>query len=132
MEYKISELEEQCDVNRETIRYYERKNLLQKPAKNQSGYRIYSEETVKRVDFIKRLQDLGFSLAEIDKLLGIGDQDAVRCANIFECVSKKEDEVQRQIEDLKLIESMLKDLKKRCPDEKDLYECPLLDVLIKV
>lgn len=131
MEYKISELAEQCDVNRETIRYYERKNLLQKPAKNHSGYRIYSEETVKRVGFIKRLQELGFSLAEIDKLLGIVDQDAVRCANMFEFVSKKEEEVQRQIEDLKLIELMLNDLKSRCPDEKELYECLILDILIE-
>lgn len=131
MEYKISELAERCNVNRETIRYYERKNLLQKPAKNHSGYRIYSEETVKRVGFIKHLQDLGFSLAEIDKLLGIVDQDAVRCANMFEFVSKKEEEVQRQIEDLKLIELMLNDLKRRCPDEKELYECPILDVLIE-
>ncbi|AQQ55399.1 Hg(II)-responsive transcriptional regulator [Planococcus lenghuensis] len=131
MEYKISELAERCEVNRETIRYYERKNLLQKPAKNHSGYRIYSEETVKRVGFIKHLQELGFSLSEIDRLLGVADRDAVRCANMFEFVSKKQEEVQKQIEDLKRIEVMLDDLKKRCPDEKELYECPVLDVLLE-
>jgi len=65
MELLISELAEKCGVNKETIRYYERKKLLQQPSRTHSGYRIYSENDVKRIKFIKRLQDLGFSLGEI-------------------------------------------------------------------
>ena len=131
MEYKIGELAEICSVNKETIRYYERKNLLQKPVKNNSGYRIYSEDTVKRVGFIKRMQELGFSLDEIYRLLGIVDKDEVRCADMFGFVSAKEEEVQKQIEDLKRVVFMLNDLKRRCPDEKELHECPILDTLLK-
>lgn len=131
MEYKIGELAENCGVNKETIRYYERKSLLQKPTKNESGYRIYSAETVKRVGFIKRMQELGFSLNEVYRLLGTVDKDEVRCADMFGFVSAKEAEVQKLIEDLKRVELMLNDLKRRCPDEKELHECPILDTLIE-
>lgn len=131
MDYQIGELTEICGVNKETIRYYERKNLLQKPAKNHSGYRIYSEDTVKRVGFIKRMQELGFSLNEIYRLLGIVDKDEARCADMFEFVSAKEEEVRERVEDLKRVALMLNDLKRRCPDEKELHECPILDTLIE-
>lgn len=130
MEYRISELADKCGVNKETIRYYERKNLLQEPDRTKSGYRIYSEDTVKRVGFIKRMQELGFSLNEIYKLLGAVDKDEVRCLGMYEFVSKKEIEVQKQIQDLKRLELMLKDLKERCPVEKELHECPIIESLI--
>lgn len=131
MSYRISEFAEKCGVNKETIRYYERKNLLQEPTKTNAGYRIYSDDDVKRVSFIKRMQELGFSLNEIYKLLGVVDKDDVRCEDMFEFVSKKEEEVQKQIEDLKRIEMMLRDLKQRCPDEKQLHACPIIETLIE-
>ena len=131
MYYRISEFAEKCEVNKETIRYYERKNLLQDPLKTNAGYRIYSDQDVNRVGFIKRMQDLGFTLSEIYKLLGVVDKDEVRCEDMFEFVSKKEEEVQKQIEDLKRIDRMLKDLKRRCPDEKQLHECPIIETLIE-
>ncbi|AQQ55067.1 Hg(II)-responsive transcriptional regulator [Planococcus lenghuensis] len=111
MRYKIGELADACGINRETIRYYERKNLLQQPEKNDSGYRIYSEQTVKRIGFIKRLQELGFSLSEIHRLLGVVDKDAVRCADMYEFVAEKEEEVQKQIADLQRVAFILHDLK---------------------
>ncbi|MEA3321494.1 MAG: Hg(II)-responsive transcriptional regulator [Bacillota bacterium] len=131
MSYRIGEFAEKCGVNKETIRYYEKKNLLKNPEKTNAGYRIYSGDDVKRVGFIKRMQDLGFTLSEIYKLLGVVDKDEVRCDDMFEFVSKKEEEVRKQIEDLKRIETMLNDLKKRCPDEKQLYACPIIGILIK-
>ena len=82
-----------------------------------------------RVGFIKRIQELGFSLSEIYKLLGVVDKDEVRCQDMFEFVSKKQMEVQKQIEDLKRIETMLDDLKQRCPDEKQLHSWPIIETL---
>ncbi len=116
-------------MNKETIRYYEKKKLLQEPSRTNAGYRIYSDNDVRRVGFTKRIQELGFSLNEIYKLLGVVDRDEVRCENMFEFVSKKENEVQKQIEDLKRIEVMLKDVKHRCPDEKQLHACPIIETL---
>ena len=123
MIYRISEFADKCGVNKETIRYYERKNLLQEPHRTEAGYRIYS------YDDVKRIQEFGFSLSEIYKLLGVVDKDEVRCQDMFEFVSKKQKEVQKQIEDLKRIETMLDDLKQRCPDEKKLHSCPIIETL---
>lgn len=131
LSYRISEFADKCGVNKETIRYYERKKLLQVPSRTDAGYRIYSEDEVKRVGFIKRMQELGFSLNEIYKLLGVVDKDEVRCEDMFAFVSKKEDEVRKQINDLMRIENMLKDLKQRCPDEKSLHACPIIETLIE-
>ncbi len=130
LSYQISVFAEKSGVNKETIRYYEKKLLLKEPSRTNAGYRIYSDDDIKRVKFIKRLQDLGFSLSEIYKLLGVVDNDEVRCKNIFEFVSKKELEIQEQIADLKRIESMLKDLKSRCPDQKAIHQCPIIESLI--
>ena len=130
LSYQISMFAEKCGVNKETIRYYEQKALLKEPSRTNAGYRIYSDDDVKRVIFIKRLQDLGFSLNEIYKLLGVVDNDEIRCKNIFEFVSKKEIEIQKQIADLKRIESMLKDLNSRCPDQKAINQCPIIESLI--
>ena len=55
MIYRISEFADKCGVNKETIRYYERKNLLQEPHRTEAGYRLYSYDDVKRVGFIKRI-----------------------------------------------------------------------------
>ena len=131
MTYRISSFAEKCGVNKETIRYYERKKLLPEPDRTNTGYRFYSEKDIKRVKFIKHLQKLGFSLSEIYKLLGVVDKDTVRCEGMFEFVSKKERAVQKQIEDLKKTEHMLKDLRRRCPEKKELYACPIIDVLIE-
>jgi MerR family transcriptional regulator, mercuric resistance operon regulatory protein len=130
MKYRISELAERCGVNKETIRYYERLGLLSEPSRTNAGYRIYPEEFVDRLQFIKRLQDLGFSLAEIDKLLGVVDKDNERCRDMYDFVVQKIDEVQKKIRDLKKIEQMLFQLKGCCPDEKSLYECPIIENLM--
>lgn len=89
MAYRISSFAEKCGVNKETIRYYERKKLLPEPDRTNTRYRSYSEKDIKRVKFIKHLQELGFSLSEIYKLLGVVDKDNVRCEGMFEFVSKK-------------------------------------------
>ncbi|MCX8046308.1 Hg(II)-responsive transcriptional regulator [Anoxybacillus gonensis] len=128
--YRISELAKRCGVNKETIRYYEKRQLLPLPTRTEAGYRLYSDADAKRIQFIKRLQQLGFSLTEIHQLLGIVDQDKERCANMYEFVSKKVEEVQKQIKDLQRVVCVLQDLQKRCPDEKTLYECPIIETLV--
>jgi MerR family transcriptional regulator, mercuric resistance operon regulatory protein len=130
VKYRIGELADKCNVNKETIRYYERKGLIKEPSRTKSGYRLYSEDTVKRIGFIKRMQELGFSLSEIHKLLGVVDKDEVRCADMYNFVSQKIDEVQQRMKDLKRIENMLNKLKERCPNEEQLHECPIIEFLI--
>ncbi|MFJ8262052.1 Hg(II)-responsive transcriptional regulator [Rummeliibacillus sp. NPDC094406] len=130
MGYRISELAEKCSVNKETIRYYERIGLLSEPSRTNAGYRVYSEDTVDRIHFIKQMKELGFSLAEINKLLGVVDKDNERCRDMYDFVIQKIDEVQNKIRDLKRIEHMLINLKECCPDEKSLHECPIIETLM--
>ncbi|CAM4051937.1 Hg(II)-responsive transcriptional regulator [Mesobacillus zeae] len=130
MSYRISELAEKCGVNKETIRYYEKVGLLQEPSRTNAGYRIFSEDSVKRIKFIKKIQDLGFTLSEISKLLGVVDKDGERCNDMYNFVVKKIEEVQMKIRDLKRIEQMLINLKESCPNDKSLYECPIIETIL--
>lgn len=130
MEYRSGDISKLCNVNKETLRYYERKGLIPEPVRSDSGYRLYPEHTVTRILFIKRIQELGFTLSEIDKLLGVVDKDDVRCADMNDFVVQKLEYVQLKIRDLQRIECMLKDLKDRCPDEKAIHECPIIEALI--
>ncbi|MCZ8515305.1 Hg(II)-responsive transcriptional regulator [Paenibacillus filicis] len=130
MNYRSGDISKLCNVNKETLRYYERKGLIHEPVRSDAGYRLYPEDTINRIMFIKRIQELGFTLSEIDKLLGVVDKDDVRCADMNDFVVQKLEDVQLKIRDFQRIETMLKDLKDRCPDEKAIHECPIIEALI--
>ncbi len=68
-ELRIGQVAEQAEVNIQTLRYYERRGLLDPPARRPSGQRVYSDQTVALVRVIKAAQQLGFTLAEIDELI---------------------------------------------------------------
>jgi MerR family mercuric resistance operon transcriptional regulator len=131
MEILIGDLAQESKVNKETIRYYERLGLIPKPDKNKSGYRIYPIEMVDRILFIKRMQDLGFTLNEIDKLLGVVDRNDTKCMDMYEFTVSKLEDIQQKIKDLKRIKQMLMDLKNRCPENKDIYGCPIIEILME-
>ncbi|MFF3925565.1 mercury resistance transcriptional regulator MerR1 [Paenibacillus lactis] len=131
MQFRIGELADRCGVNKETIRYYERLGLIPEPNRTENGYRMYSQQTVDRLNFIKRMQELGFTLNEIDKLLGVVDCDEAKCRDMYDFTVLKIEDIQRKIEDLKRVERMLMDLKERCPENKDIYECPIIETLMK-
>ncbi|KON67920.1 Mercuric resistance operon regulatory protein [Peribacillus butanolivorans] len=130
MQYRIGELAEKCGVNKETIRYYERLGLIPEPNRTEKGYRMYSQQTGDRLNFIKRMQELGFTLNEIDKLLVVVDRNEEKCRDIYDFTVLKLEDIQRKIEDLIKIEQMLIDLKERCPENKDIYECPIIETLM--
>ncbi|MGG0763007.1 mercury resistance transcriptional regulator MerR1 [Bacillus paramycoides] len=130
MQYRIGELAEKCGVNKETIRYYERLGLIPEPNRTEKGYRMYSLQMVDRLNFIKRTQELGFALNEIDKLLGVVDRNEAKCCDIYDFTVLKLEDIQRKIQDLKKIKQMLIDLKERCPENKDIYECPIIETLM--
>ncbi|WP_214629662.1 Hg(II)-responsive transcriptional regulator [Paenibacillus agaridevorans] len=130
MNYRSGDISKLCNVNKETLRYYERKGLIHEPVRSDAGYRLYPEDTINRIMFIKRIQELGFTLSEIDKLLGVVDKDDVRCADMNDFVVQKLEDVQSKIRDFQRIETMLIDLKDRCPDEKAIHECPIIEALI--
>ncbi len=85
----IGELAKRAAVNRETVRYYERRRLLPRPSRSVSGYRIYSEDALKRLRFIRHAKALGFSLREIRELLALRVNSVGACAKVQERTATK-------------------------------------------
>lgn len=125
----IGKLAEQAGVDVETIRYYQRIDLLDKPSKPPRGWRTYPDEALRCVKFIKRAQQLGFSLEEIRALLDLDarDDDATVCPETERIVSDKLEEIRAKIRDLEQIESTLSRLTEQCPGEDASGDCPILE-----
>lgn len=127
--FKTGELAKRAAVNVETLRFYERKGLLPVPPRRESGYREYPEESVARIRFIKRAQELGFSLDEIQELLSLRVRSDTPCAEVKRRAEKKIAEVRRKIEDLRAIESALDKLTASCSGRGPVGRCPILENL---
>jgi MerR family mercuric resistance operon transcriptional regulator len=123
-------LAKQAEVNPETIRYYEREGLLEAPARLRSGYRVFPEKSAQRVRFIKRAQKLGFSLQEIKELLFMRQERTGReCAAVKRLAADKILEIDRKVEALMSMRSVLKQLEEQCPGSGPLSGCPIVESL---
>jgi MerR family mercuric resistance operon transcriptional regulator len=126
----IGQLAEVCGINIDTIRYYERCKLLKPESRTKSGYRIYGQESIRLVDFIKRCKSLGFTLDEIGKLLMLKSSKDATCAEMLERTHAKVEDAKRQVKELSRIESALTKLAKACPGgDIPIGKCPILNHL---
>jgi len=124
------EVAEKADVNPETLRYYERKELIPKPPRSDGGFRLYDESYVDRLRFIQRAKDLGFTLAEIRELLDLRVNDEATCRDVRMQAEEKIGEVETKIGDLRRIREALTTLADACrKQDGPTSECPILDVL---
>ena len=114
-------------VNKETLRFYERKGLIDEPDRNESGYRLYNHETVKRIKFIKNAQNMGFTLKEINELLSLKAETNFQCRDIREKAERKIKQVNNKIHDLIKIKDALEELASVCRLNKSTGECPILE-----
>jgi MerR family mercuric resistance operon transcriptional regulator len=127
----IGQLAKKANVNLETIRYYERRGLIPEPPRNNSGHREYSLEAVKRTEFIKRSQALGFSLKEISELLSLRVEPGTTCGDVKARVEAKIADVDKRIEDLQRIREALMSMSKKCIGKGPVGQCPILEELYK-
>jgi MerR family mercuric resistance operon transcriptional regulator len=116
-----------CGV--ETIRFYERQGLIEQPSKPDAGYRRYPDETIERVRFIRRAQNLGFSLREIEELLSLRADPLADCADVRRRASAKLQEAERKIAELERICEALGRLISACPGQGALRACSILDAM---
>ena len=116
-------------VSVETVRFYENMGLLEKPARTSSGYRIYSPEAVKRIRFIKRAKELGFTLAEIKELLSLRATSGKDCDRVRQKAEEKIEEITERIKALQNMKRVLQKLVKECARKKPGSECAILDAL---
>ena len=114
-------------VNRETVRFYERKGLIDEPVRNESGYRLYTPDVVKRITFIKNAQDMGFTLREIHELLNLRVENHSQCDEVRERTEKKIKQVENKINNLKMIKKALGKLVNTCSLNQSTGDCPILD-----
>ncbi|MGO4886188.1 MerR family transcriptional regulator [Anaerobacillus sp. MEB173] len=126
-----AEVAKQAKINTETIRYYLKRGLISEPPRTESGYRLYPIETVQRIAFIKRSQELGFTLEEIKDLLQISDERSCHDAlEVQQMTDKKIEEINKKIEDLKKMKAALETLSTQCPGEGfSIHECPIIKSL---
>ena len=124
----ISSVARAAEVNVETIRYYQRRGLVKEPTKPARGYRLYPQEAVDRVRFIKRAQELGFTLSEIKNLLSLGDG---RCRETHDLAEHKLKLIQGRIRDLKAMETVLNKLVRACEKHGNTPGCPIIETLAR-
>lgn len=125
---KTGDLAKSAGVNIETIRYYERLGLISEPSRTESGYRNFSSEVTQRIKFIKRSQELGFTLAEIRNLLVLTDNEDFTCEEIQQYATQKVKEIDSKIHDLQNIKNVLQDLLIKC-GETSVDGCPIIERL---
>lgn len=123
------ELANRAGVNAETIRYYEQRGVLPEASRTASGYRIYCEEDVARLQFVQRSQDLGFTLSEIAELLDLRDDGEAPAEDVRTRAHEKLAEVNGKIRDLERIRDILSDLVSECREAPAGEVCPILRAL---
>jgi MerR family mercuric resistance operon transcriptional regulator len=123
----IGKVARAAGVNVETVRYYQRSGLVAEPPRPAGSVRRYSGETVARLRFIKRAQELGFSLAEIRRLLALGDRQS--CGRARALAAAKLSLVHARIADLERLRTVLESLIGRCDAGRGKVVCPIIQTL---
>lgn len=126
----IGGLSNKTDVNIETIRYYEKIGVLPHPLRTQGGNRVYDESQIKRLKFIRRSRELGFSLNEIREMLRLVDEKNFTCAEIASISQHRLNDINLKIEDLRKIERCMRNMLSQCSREK-VPDCAILDILFR-
>ena len=126
---KIGQLAQRAQVNVDTVRYYERRGLIAEPARRKSGYRQYTSADVDRIRFIKRAQDLGFTLNEILDLLELRVDPDTTCDEVKQQAEAKITDIAAKIQTLQQMKRVLSRLVASCDARAPTSECPILEAL---
>ena len=125
----IGQLAKAAGVGVETVRFYERKGLLDAPARKDSGYRQYDDDAVERLKFIRRAQQVGFTLKEIQDLLALRDDPDARRADVREKAGEKIAAIDAKVRDLLAMRESLAALLESCEGDGPAAGCPIITAL---
>ncbi len=125
--FTIGKLARKADVNVETIRYYERRGLIERPGERRGAFRVYPAETASLVRSIKRAQSLGFSLKEIKELMALRLDEEAMCGDVLAQTEKKIAEIDEKLRSLRAVKKQLVRLASVCRETAPASECPILE-----
>jgi Hg(II)-responsive transcriptional regulator len=123
---RTSEVAAQAHVNTQTLRYYERRGLLPEPARTRSGYRDYGDEAVRVVRFVKRAQQLGFTLDDIEDLLHLAGGGPESCDEARAMARARIADLELRIDELAGMRDALTRLIDTCGESRAERQCPIL------
>lgn len=126
--FQIGLLSTETGVNIETIRYYEKIGLIPAPPRTEGRQRVYDSAHLKRLNFIRRGRELGFTLDQIRALLGLVRGHNLTCAEVKEMTEEHLTDIRRRVKDLRKLERVLTDLAAKCSGNA-VPDCPVLDAL---
>jgi MerR family copper efflux transcriptional regulator len=129
MNLTIGKIARQAALGIETVRFYEKQGLLLEPQRSSSNYRLYPEEEVARLRFIKRAKELGFSLREVRELLQLHDDPQATKGEVRERTEAKIADIRKKIADLSRMLAALETLVAACDGHGPVMECPILQAL---
>ena len=126
---RTSELAGEAGVKAETLRYYERRGLLERPPRTPGGYRDYPAGAVELLRFIKRAQELGFTLDEVEELLHLDNGGPDSCYDARSLAEERKADLDARIADLERMSASLGDLIDSCDLPRATRRCPLLGAI---
>ncbi|MGC2517699.1 MAG: Cd(II)/Pb(II)-responsive transcriptional regulator [Burkholderiales bacterium] len=126
---RIGELAKRTNCHIETIRYYEREGLLHAPERTDGNYRLYHDEQVERLRFIRQCRSLDMGVDEIRILLKFRDAPGKNCGEVNTVLDEHIGHVARRIAELKTMEGQLKELRQRCIKARAARDCGILNEL---
>jgi MerR family mercuric resistance operon transcriptional regulator len=126
---RTGEVAARAGVNVQTLRYYERRGLLKDPRRRASGYRAYREDAVRLIRFVKRAQELGFTLTDIEELLRLRSDQAASCSQVRARAESKLEDIELKIKRLRAMKRALGVLVASCTAESSDRHCPILEAL---
>lgn len=125
----IGRVAKQAGVGIETVRYYEREGLLETPTRSDSGYRQYPKDAVRRIHFIKRAKDLGFTLKEISELMAIRTEPGASCSDVKIRAGAKIADIDKRLRELTKMKNALVKLARECNTSGPVADCPILEAM---
>lgn len=129
MSKTIGAVANEAGVGIQAIRFYEREGLIDAPARTRAGYRLYDADVVGRLKFIRRAQELGFTLKEIRELIALEEEDGADCNDVYAAAAAKLAAVQAKIDDLARMKEELSALVQSCSGTGTVRQCAIIECL---
>jgi len=128
-QFTISQLASAAEIPTTTVRYYERIGLLEPEYRSHGNYRLYTDESLRKVKFIRAAQAIGFTLKDVKSLLGTGDGRTPACCDVQALIEDRLTDIEKRLKDLRHVKRVLNSSLKKCLDSKQNENCQVLETL---